>query len=384
MTIAPVTAVLHSPVTAAVLASSALAPDLHALLLRFAAAEQTNLGYPAATDIDYTPLVPFLRHMVNNVGDPRADPTYPIHAMDVERKVLAWAARLFRASAGWTGYLTAGSSEGTLHNLRLARDRLPDAVVYHSRAAHYSVPKAAQILRLPTAVVEASEQGVMDYADLRAKAGARRGRSAIVVATIGTTVTEAVDSVPEIQRALDGAGVQPRWIHADAALAGIPLALTGRRGFDLAAGADSIVVSGHKWFGTPIPCGIALTAHQPLLAGRHISYIGNHDSTIAGSRAGLAAILLWHAITGRELHEHRLRAEQARDVAAYACDRLDAIGWPNWRTADAVTVVLRALPEVLHHRWPLPLEQGWSHVICMPGTTTQHIDHLVDDLQGVC
>ena len=362
---------------------ASLDPYLDQVLARLTAAEPTNIGYPRATDIDYAPVAPFMNFMLNNLGDPRTDPTYPLHTMDVERRVMAWFAELFRAGPGWTGYLAPGSTEGTLHNLRLARGTLLDAVVYHSRAAHYSAAKAARVLGLPAVVVDAGAHGEMDYADLRAKAFKNRSRAAIVVATIGTTMTEAIDSVPAIHRSLDDAGAARRWIHADAALGGAPAALTGRHDFDLApGGANSLVVSGHKWWGTPIPCSVAITAHLPLKSGRLISYIGNHDTTIASSRSGLAALLLWHAISRHPRPEQRIRVEQARHVAGYACRRLTSIRWPCWRNPDAVTVMLRPLPEPLTKQWPLPTDNSWSHVICMPGTTTDHIDRLVTDLQG--
>ncbi|XVU24229.1 histidine decarboxylase [Actinoplanes sp. CA-054009] len=382
MTTATLPAASELP-AAAPQASNSLDPYLDHLLQRLTAAESTNVGYPRATDIDYTPLAPFLRLMLNNTGDPRVDPIYPLHTMDVERRVLAWTAELFRAEPGWTGYLATGSTEGTLHNLRLARSALVDAVVYHSHAAHYSAGKAARILGLPAVAVNATAHGEMDYADLRAKAAKSRSRAAIVVATIGTTMTEAIDSVPDIHRSLDSAGVARRWIHADAALAGAPAALTGRHDFDLApGGADSVTVSGHKWWGTPVPCAVTLAGRLPLKTGRLISYIGNHDTTIAGSRSGLAAVLLWHAISTIPMPEQRRRVQQARDTAAYACRQLTSIGWPNWRNPDAVTVMLRPLPEPLAKRWPLPVEQDQSHLICMPGITTNHVDRLVADLQG--
>ncbi|MEV6349571.1 histidine decarboxylase [Actinoplanes sp. NPDC051851] len=360
-----------------------LDPLLREALHRLAAAEATNVGYPRAADIDYSPLAPFLRFMINNVGDSRANPTYPLHTMELERSVLNWFATLLRAGSRWTGYLATGSTEGTLHSLRQARAKLIDPVVFHSTAAHYSAGKAARVLGLPTVVVDAGLRGEMDYADLSAKVSQHSSRAAIVVATIGTTMTEAVDSVPAIRRELDAAGAARRWIHADAALAGAPLALSGRRDFDLApGGADSVVISGHKWWGTPIPCAVTMATHQTLRDSRLIAYVGNRDTTITGSRSGLSAALLWHAITNQPLHEQEERVTQARAVAAYACHRLASIGWPCWRNLDAITVVLRQLPKPLAQRWPLPVENGWSHVICMPGITTDQIDHLVTDLEG--
>lgn len=359
-----------------------LDPRLAAVLERIATAAPTNIGFPAATDIDYRPFAPFLGHMINNVGDPGTDGTYPAHTKDIERDVLTWYADLFRAPPNWTGYTTSGGTEGVLTGLLHARAAFSDAVVYASSAAHYSVAKAAAILRLPLVQVAATADGEMDYSSLRAHAAQHPGQAAIVVATIGTTMTEAVDNVPFIHAALDLAGIHNRWIHADAALAGLPLVLRGRRDFDLApGGADSISTSGHKWWGTPIPCGVTLSRRPQSFSGESVDYVGARDTTVTGSRAGLAPLMLWHAITRHDEAGHRRRACRGDEVAAYAHQRLIELGWPCWRNPDALTVMIRPLPESLRQRWPLPVDGGWSHLVCMPGRTRQHIDNLLADLR---
>lgn len=353
------------------------------VLHRLAADDFANVGYPRARDIDYRVFAPLLKFMINNCGSPQVDSIYPAHVMDVEREVLAWYAQLFRAPPGWTGYLAPGGTEANIHSLWLARTKLPDALLYVSAASHYSVPKAADVLSLPPVPVAATSHGEIDYNDLYDQASRHRNRPAIVVATVGTTMAQATDSVPRIHRALDAAGVTHRWVHADAALAGVPLALTGRHDFDLApGGADSFMATG-KWWGTPVPVGVALARDRPPEhPGPPVAYLGSRDTTLSGSRSGLAVLMLAHAIDEFTSEGHRERAERAEAVAAYACRRLSAIGWPCWRNPGAVTVMLRPVPKPLRRRWRLPIEGAWSRIICMPGVTTDHVDALVDDLNG--
>lgn len=354
---------------------------LRAVEARLAAATSTNIGFPGARDIDYRPLAPLLGHLLNNLGDPRIDPLYPGHVHDLERDVLDFTAELFRAPPGWSGYLTSGGTEGNLYGLWLGRTKLPNAVAYYSSAAHYSVPKACHLLGLPAVEVTTTASGQIDYTDLTRKAARHRSRPAIVVATIGTTMTEAVDDVTDVHNALDVAGVRHRHIHSDAALAGVPLATTANRpAFDLADGADSISVSGHKFFGTPVVCGIVLTRRKPEELSPTVPYLNTHDTTISGSRNGLAAAMLWHATTSLGATGHADRAERAREVAAYAVQRLHQIGWPAWRNPLSFTVLLRRLPADMATVWPLPTQGDWSHVISMPGVSTSHIDALVDTL----
>ena len=70
--------------------------QLHAALL---AAQATNIGFPAATDIDVRPLVPFLDMMLNNLGDPNVEGDYPHHTKAQEREAVDAIAGLLRAPA---------------------------------------------------------------------------------------------------------------------------------------------------------------------------------------------------------------------------------------------------------------------------------------------
>jgi aromatic-L-amino-acid decarboxylase len=78
--------------------------------------------------------------------------------------------------------------------------------------------------------------------------------SEMVVATVGTTASTAVDPVLEIARRAHGAGA---WLHVDAAYAGSAMVCPELRwAFDGVAEADSLVVNPHKWMLVPTDCSI--------------------------------------------------------------------------------------------------------------------------------
>jgi len=349
------------------------------------AAAGRNIGFPAATDLDYSPLAPFLGYMLNNLGDPAQDGAYPIHAKRFERDVVDAMADLLRAPTGdrW-GYVTGGATEGTEYALHLARTLYPDAIVYYSRAAHHSVTGVVQRLGLDSVVLRTHDHGEVIYADLAHQVGLRRDRPAVVVANAGTALDEAVDDTRVITVTLDGLAIGRRWIHVDAALAGIPLALLGpddRPGFDLADGADSIVASGHKWLGIPLPCGVVLTrASRHAALARAATYTGSPDSTISNSRSGLAVLAWWWAWHSLGIDGHRARAEAARSVAAHAYQRLIDAGIDARRLPRAVTVTIPTPPAVVTARWPLAAHGKRSHLVCVPGVTTGHVDAFITDL----
>ncbi|MFD0575223.1 pyridoxal-dependent decarboxylase [Dactylosporangium darangshiense] len=253
-------------------------------------------------------------------------------------------ADLFRApwDDRW-GYVTSGATEGTHCALWQARTRFPDALLVASTAAHYGVARVADMLRMPLLTVPTDDRDEIDYAALtdlvrRYRLPRRRRVPVVVVASVGTTMTEAVDDVRKVHAALDTAGVprDARWVHADAALAGVPLGLLdpgARPGFDFADGATSIVVSGHKFLGVPMPCAVLVVLDSARPAGhdRLVSYTGSLDETVTGSRSGHAPLMLWWAWQVWGLDGLRQRATRTRALAAATTARLDAIGWPAWR-----------------------------------------------------
>jgi histidine decarboxylase len=348
----------------------------------------TNIGFPATFDFDYTELHPFFNLVMNNVGDPYLPSSYPANCKDLEREVVEWAADLLRAPRDdrW-GYVTTGGSEGNLYALRLARNLLPAAIVYYSDAAHYSIDKAIGILNMDSVRVRTQCWGETDYDDLATQIDRRRDRPTVVVATAGTTMTEAIDDVRRIVAILDNLAVRNRFIHVDAALSGIPLALmdpVARPGFDFEDGADSIAVSGHKFYGSPFPSGIVLVkaSHRNRVA-RDVSYIAGPDATISGSRSGHAALILWYVIRRHGLDGLRQRAHAARAVAAYTKTRLDELGWTAFHHPHAFTVILKTPPEPIARKWSLAGADGWSHIIAMPGITQATIDAFIADLAAV-
>src|SRR5262249_43626946 len=247
------------------------------------------------------PLAPFFsRGLLNNLGDPYIDGLYPLHVKDFEREAVDLLADLFRAPPGdrW-GYVTSGATEGTLYGLWLARRLHPGAVVYHSTASHPSVAKAIDVLGMRSVVLRTDKHGELDYQDLAEQVGRVRHRPAGVGANVGTTMGETTGDRGQVLRALDGVPIPAvrRFVVVDAALSGIPLAVLDpgeRPGFDLHDGADVVVVSGHKFLATPMPCAAVVVKASTVARAPTVAYTGSPDTTISSSRNRHAALAFWY------------------------------------------------------------------------------------------
>ncbi len=299
--------------------------------------------------------------------------------------MLAFFAELLRAPADdWWGYVTNGGTEGNLYGLYLARELFPSGIVYYSEHTHYSVAKNLHFLGMRHIMIRASGNGEIDYDDLRETLRIRRDVPPIVFANVGTTMTEARDDVGKIREIMDSMAIRERYIHSDAALDGAYASFVEPRpAFDFADGADSIAISGHKFLGSPIPCGIVLARKRNVQRiARSIDYIGSLDTTISGSRNGFTPLLLWHRLRTLGIDGLRRRALGALELAGYAEARLKSAGVPAWRNPNAITVVFPRVDAKAREKWQLATQGDISHLIVMPGITKSHIDAFVEDLRA--
>jgi histidine decarboxylase len=341
------------------------------------------LGYPVSKDFDYTELLPFLKYPMNNLGDPFVDSTYAVDSREMEKEVVQFFAELFRAQPdNWWGYVTNGGSEGNLYGLYLARELYPKAMVYYSEATHYSVQKNLHLLDMPNIAVRSQANGEIDYDDLQHAVHMNRHIPVVVLANVGTTMTEARDDVKRIKGILKHLAIGSHYIHVDGALSGTYSAfIDPRPSFDFADGADSIAISGHKFIGSPMPCGVVIAkkSNRDRIA-RSIDYIGSVDTTITGSRNGLSPLFLWYTIKKLGLQGLRDRAHHSLEIAAYTETRLREVGISAWRNPNAITVVFPAPCDAVRQKWQLASENGHSHIICMPNVTKQQIDEVIHEI----
>ena len=316
---------------------------LQELLNKVKEARDSFLGYPVSKDFDYSELYDFLQYPINNLGDPFENSTYKVQTHELEREVVDFFAKLFRANPkDYWGYVTNGGSESNLYGLYIAREMYPKAMVYYSESTHYSVKKNIHLLNIPSIVIRSQENSEIDYTDLEETLKFNRHKPAIILTTYGTTMKEAKDDVSKVKNILKRLAIQDHYIHCDGALAGSFGAFVEPKiPFDFIDGADSIAISGHKFIGSPIPAGVIITKRSLRdRVSKGISYIGSLDTTITGSRNGHSPLFLWYAIQKMGIDRLKARYLSSLEVAQYCKQELLKIGINAWTNPGAITVVL--------------------------------------------
>jgi aromatic-L-amino-acid decarboxylase len=177
---------------------------------------------------------------------------------ELESVVLDWTAQLLGLPSGWHGHIEDTASTGTLAAMIAARETTGRNEVVCSEQTHSSVEKGARMLGMKLRTVETDGEfrlRVDELGDLR--------DTALVVATVGTTASAAVDPVGQIADACAAAGT---WLHVDAAYAGAAAICPELRWcLDGVDRADSLVVNPHKWLFTPMDCSAFWTRRPDVL-----------------------------------------------------------------------------------------------------------------------
>ena len=350
---------------------------------RLAKGVKAFAGYPVNADFDFRELWDLLAVPLNNVGDPWSPSLYGLNTHDFEREVVTWFAELTHAPAGETwGYVTSGGTEGNLYGIFLGRELYPEGMVYYSEDTHYSVAKVLRMLHVRNLMVRSEADGRIDLGDLHATLNLHRDVPPILFLNAGTTMKGAVDDLRGIRQILKDLAIHDFYIHMDAALSGMILPFVADPDpFDFGEGAHSLAISGHKFIGCPLPCGVVL-ARQGVVSriARNVEYIGSQDTTVLGSRNAITPVLLWYQLRRHGLEGFRTQAQRCLETAQYAVDRFAAAGIQAWRHRHSVTVVFPRPSLEVAQRWHLAVHEDIAHLITMQHVTRDMVDAIVADV----
>ena len=247
----------------------------------------------------------FLRHTLNNLGDPFSGKGGNLHTFNYEKKLVNMVARLLsiEPNNAW-GYYTSGSSISNLQAIHFATTILSNNVtLITSEDAHNSILKSARIVRVKKIIkVKTNIQGEIDINHFENVLKMRNKKDKLIFCFCSGTVSKgAYDNVEKLLEIISELGFQKEnyYVHLDAALGGmITPYLTDRKlilDFRIPK-IDSISISFHKRLGIPVPGSIFITRKTTLNSLNDIPFIEDYcsiDLTIPGSRDGLSPLITY-------------------------------------------------------------------------------------------
>jgi glutamate/tyrosine decarboxylase-like PLP-dependent enzyme len=209
------------------------------------------------------------------------------------------------------------------------------------------------------------------------------------------------------------------WIHVDGALGASYMPFLAKTGasipeFDFGLKSSlkkgkvsvdmvsSIVTSGHKWLGSPVPCGVLLTkVKYQMQPPDNPAYIGSPDTTFAGSRTGFSQVVLWDRIAQSSDATRGKQIKDALQLTETMVKRMTDEVQKKWsdldlyieRSPQAITIRFRKPSDELVRKWSLstvsmymrPNQQElrhYAHIFVMQFTVENKpmLDEFIKDL----
>lgn len=366
-----------------------------------------HFGYPYNLNFNHQKLGDFLRYSINNLGDPFNRSSYGVHSRQFEVQVVQYFAHLWKIDLkDYWGYVTSCGTEGNLYGILLGREQFPDGIIYASVETHYSIFKAARFYRMEVVGIPTQFSGEMNYDAFEKSLQKHLDKPAIVNVNIGTTVKGAIDNLDLIIEILKRNGFFDRdqvYIHCDGALFALVLPFlqqdflqmnpvtssaststtTTTMEVSFRKPISSMSVSGHKFLGCPMPCGIVITYKkymQNIL--KNFEHLRTEDSTILGSRNGQASIAMWYSLRTKGQDDLAVDAQRCIENARYLMDLLKKEEISCFLNPLSNTVVLER-PQDLQfiRKWQLACKDTICHVIVMQNVTREKLREFVDELK---
>ncbi|MBJ7595520.1 MAG: aminotransferase class V-fold PLP-dependent enzyme [Candidatus Dormibacteraeota bacterium] len=302
------------------------------------------LAYVPGGGLFSAALADFLARTTNRfVGTWEAAPVLA----QIEATAVRWLCDLFGYPDGARGVLTTGGSLATFSAVVTARQALLgedflDGIVYVTSETHGAAAKAAALAgfrRSNVRVVPTDRDPRMDPERLTALINEDKQsglRPCVVVATVGTTNTGAID---DIDAQADVAHRSKIWLHVDAAYGGFfQLTERGRHRFGGIDRADSIVLDPHKGMFLPYGTGALLVRDGVRLRQAHEVHGGPYLQDLApeGGIPNFAdyspelsrdarGLRVWMPITLHGIAAFRRALDEKLDLAQYLYEQLRAI-----------------------------------------------------------
>lgn len=350
--------------------------ELHSLFLEQSA---HYIGFPNSRILSFEELGAFLKFNINNIGDPY-HPNDGINTCLLEQEVIAfWADQFHLDPALAWGYVSGGSTEAIMYGITQGRDRLEDPVLLFSEECHYCLHKIAHLLQLPERVIPSLADGSLDLEALSEVIVSLEGRPFILNLTVGTTFHGAIESPQEVLELLERHRCHEFHLHVDAALYGPMLPwIKGSVPFDFRLPIHSLSFSGHKFLGSPMPCGVLISHRDRIRSFKgNAQYVGSLDTTLSSSRNGISILVMWMLIKKLGCQGMAELAQESFSLAAETTDQMQRAGISTHRHPDGCILVFPKPDQALARRWHLSTRGEFAHIVTLPGVTREMLSSFI-------
>lgn len=246
----------------------------------------------------------------NNLGNWSREVPHHLSSL-LEKNVISQMIQLYHAEKkDLGGYITSGGTEGNIYALWLGRNFLKNffkreqLIVIQTSLTHYSVKKAADLtdVEITETSLESKSWGMSpELLEETILSFYRKGKKGFLIPlTFGYTITGSDDPVKQICFVLEKIKKSHSdiqfFVWIDAAFSGIVKPFIQRDFSPFTSPLiQAFITDFHKFPAVPYSAGLVLYKKNLLKnIEKNVSYIRRKDTTLLGSRSGMAAITLWY------------------------------------------------------------------------------------------
>ncbi|MEM9391038.1 MAG: pyridoxal-dependent decarboxylase [Bacteroidota bacterium] len=311
---------------------------------------------------------------------------------------------ILKGKGDFDGYVASGGTEANMQAIWMYRNYflqekqadIKEIVILCSADAHYSSPKAANILNLDIEEIPVNDEDrKMSYEDCLnvIKSQKAQGKKFFIcIANMMTTMFGSVDEVSSLATALQSANVEYK-IHVDGAYGGFFYPFSSIN-TDLNFSDDevsSVTLDAHKMLQAPYGTGIFLCRKGLIHYANtdKASYVEGEDYTVIGSRSGANAIAVWMILMTYGPHGWYEKVLVLLNRTDWLCQQLDELNIKYFRQAasNIVTIQSDQLSHEIAHKYGLvPNDHNspkWYKAVIMDHVTVEKMQPLIDDIKNL-
>jgi glutamate/tyrosine decarboxylase-like PLP-dependent enzyme len=302
------------------------------------------------------------------------------------------------------GYVAPGGTEANIQAIWIYRNyfiekykaKVDEIVVVYSQDSHYSMPKGANILNIPSIILKVDDNSRMilqeDF-EQKITAAKKNGiKYFIVVMNMSTTMFGSVDDIVRITDYFEGKELNYK-VHVDGAFGGFIYPFTNKKSSYNFKNEriSSFTLDGHKMLQTPYGTGIFIIrkGYMEYALTKEANYVQGKDYTICGSRSGANAISVWMILKTHGSDGLKVKMRNLSDKAKSLCKKLEKMGVGYYHNPYINIITIRGehiSPQLAKKYSLVPdLHDGnpnWYKIVVMDHVKQGVLDNFIIDLKS--